>query len=104
MAPHLAFSYREFHDVPRSLVLSHRASTLLLESAFDDERDDYSPEYTVYELPLDIDLSGSWVGLSERAMREVGKIPVVAIVFDPSKRSFIDATAFDAFATKAGWW
>ena len=44
-----SFQYREFHDVPRSLVVRLPDSVLLLESSFDEGRDDYSDEYELYD-------------------------------------------------------
>ncbi len=45
------FNYREFYDVPHMIVLRRGESQILLESAFDEEIDDYSKSYKVFLLP-----------------------------------------------------
>ena len=58
MAQWIGFEYREFFDVPRSIVLSLDDHLVLLESAFSDEESEYSTDYQLYLLPSDTDLSG----------------------------------------------
>jgi hypothetical protein len=36
-----SFRYVEFYDYPRYIVLNYRGKLVLLQSAFDEERDDY---------------------------------------------------------------
>ena len=40
-----------FYDVPRTIILLVRKKWILLQSAFDEDLDDYAPEYSVYLLP-----------------------------------------------------
>jgi hypothetical protein len=87
MATWVGFEYREFFDVPRSIVLAHGSGLVLLESAFSDEVSDYSDDYELYLLPRDIDLTGSWSDLSAAAIRRLGAIPVSHVQFDPTRRS-----------------
>ena len=47
----LPIRYRDFWDVPRLIVVETEGRVLLLDSAFDDVLDEFSPEYTVYDLP-----------------------------------------------------
>jgi hypothetical protein len=90
MATWVGFEYREFFDVPRSIVLAHEGGLVLLESAFSDEASDYSDDYQLYLLPRDTDLTGSWTDLSAAAIRRLGAIPVSRVQFDPTRRSKIN--------------
>jgi hypothetical protein len=45
------FAYAGFYDVPRTIILLVRKKWILLQSAFDEDLDDYAPEYSVYLLP-----------------------------------------------------
>jgi hypothetical protein len=82
----VGFEYREFFDVPRSIVLSVEDRLVLLESPFSDESSEYSDDYELYLLPRDVDLSGSWTDLSAAAVRRLGAIPVCHVQFDPTRR------------------
>jgi len=91
------FIYREFHDVPRMLILRHRDRQLLLESRFDDIADEYESIYRVFVLPNipDQDLRGSWEGLSKKATAYLGELPVSNVVLDHTLRQEIDTTVLD---------
>jgi hypothetical protein len=82
----VGFEYREFFDVPRSIVLSVEDRLVLLESPFSDESSAYSDDYELYLLPRDVDLTGSWTELSATAIRRLGAIPVTHVQFDPTRR------------------
>jgi hypothetical protein len=86
------FIYREFHDVPRMILTSLNDQAYLLDSPFDEARDDYSPAYTIYEMPplSTLDLSGSWEGLEKLALSVVGTCPVAHVDFDATRRAQID--------------
>lgn len=86
----VGFEYREFFDVPRSIVVSLEDRLVLLESAFSDEASDYSDDYELYVLPRDVDLSGSWTDLATAAVRRLGAIPVADVQFDPSRRRLLN--------------
>lgn len=90
MTTWVGFEYREFVDVPRSIVLSLEDRLVLLQSAFSDESSDYSDDYQLYLLPGDIDLSGNWSDLSTAAIRRLGAIPVAHVQFDPSRRRLLN--------------
>ena len=89
----VGFEYREFFDVPRSIVLPLEDRLLLLESAFSDEESNYSDDYELYLLPRDIDLSGSWRQLSAAAVRRLGAIPVAHVQFDATRRRLLNITS-----------
>jgi hypothetical protein len=65
MAQWIGFEYREFFDVPRSIVLSLD----------------------------DTDLSGSWRQLSAAAIRRLGAIPVSHVQFDATRRRLLNITS-----------
>jgi hypothetical protein len=88
------FKYLGFYDVPHMLVVPYDGTRqLLLDSPFDDARDDYDAVYTVSVIPADVDLSGSWSELPGAAMLVLGTVPVRDVVLDPRKRGFIDLDA-----------
>lgn len=89
--------YRDFWDVPRVFVAQFAGRTYLFEDPFDEEAEDYTQEYQVYELPpVDADsLQGSWVGLTHGAVRILGKVKVEAITFDSSKRRSMDSALIE---------
>lgn len=89
----VGFDYREFFDVPRSIVLPLEDRLLLLESTFSDEESEYSADYELYLLPRDIDLSGSWRQLSTAAIRRLGAIPVAHVQFDATRRRLLNITS-----------
>jgi hypothetical protein len=91
------FTYREFYDVPRVIVLHHRSLQLLLDCRFDEAADEYAPSYLVYVLPADLSVDSiqSWDKLYEAALRFVGEIPVDRVIFDVTRRSEIDTDAVD---------
>jgi hypothetical protein len=98
MAHRVKIVYREFYDVPRMLIVSHRGLKLLLDSPFDESRDEYSPTYRVYVLPKEVDehTLGSWEALPQMATKSLGEIPVDQVVFDPTKRAEVDAGVIDS--------
>jgi hypothetical protein len=97
-----SFQYGEFYDYPRCIVLAHRGKLVLLHSAFDDERDDYPDEYTVYLLPGTVAAElgdGSWRFLEKVPLDPIGQIPIGKVVFDSTRRKKLDASILDALIT-----
>jgi hypothetical protein len=96
------FQYIEFHDVPRLIALKHRGTWFLLQSAFDNELDDYSKNYSVFALPDAVETylaNRSWKFLEELPARPLGEIPVNSLRFDPTLRKELDASILDQFAS-----
>jgi hypothetical protein len=85
------FVYRDFHDFPRLVVFQYEGRCILLESAFDVARDDYAPDYTVFQLKVReaASLPESWADIAEGATR-LGRIPISKVLFDPSRRRLVD--------------
>jgi len=95
-----SFQYIEFYDVPRTIALRHKGKLFLLQSAFDEKRDDYPSKYTVYRLPESVAeqlASGSWRFLEEVPVEPVGQIPIENVRFDSTKRKELDGSILDEF-------
>ena len=86
--------YRDFYDIPRIFIAAHDETQYLFDCPFDDDLDDYSDRYRVYQLPaiLEDELEGSWERLPERAESLFGSVPVGDVQFDPTKRQRINTT------------
>jgi len=99
MSQMIKFAYREFYDVPRLIVVRRGAGTYLLDSPFDDAKDEYDTEYAVYLMPElnDSDLKGDWKRLKAKALRLLGKVPVSSIGFDKTRRKEMDADVLARF-------
>jgi uncharacterized protein (TIGR00290 family) len=95
----VSFRYRGYHDVPRPIVLRHQGRLLLLDSPFDDERDEYPDTYTVYELPDSVEAilaTGPWRFLEDRDLTAIGTIQIKDVKFDQTRRAKLDATILNA--------
>src|SRR5258708_37801800 len=90
--------YRDFYDVPRMFIVRHRDHVFLFDCPFDEGLDEYPDHYSVYLLsPISSEeLDGSWTNLSQRAICNLGQIPVNSVVFDPTRRRSIDGGGLDA--------
>lgn len=92
----LPIQYRDFYDVPRMVVVEREGQLYLLDSAFDPGEDEYSDHFTIYKLPaaaaevLDRD---AWVDLPDRG-EALGRVEVVKVEFDQSKRRFVSDEVF----------
>jgi hypothetical protein len=83
--------YRDFHDVPRLVLVQTEGRYLLLDCPFDTDLDDYPPAYDVYELDADPrrTVGADWRELPARG-RRLGRVPVESIAFDSTRREAID--------------
>jgi hypothetical protein len=95
--------YREFYDVPRMFVVTYNGTQFLFDGSFRDDLDDYPDEYDVMVLPglSPQELAGSWADLPARAMRNLGRVSTVAVVFDPSRRQSIEGALLRQLLMKA---
>lgn len=94
-------SYGEFWDVPRLFVVTVDDGLLVFSSPFDEELDDYRPEYSVYFLPWSEAhrLHGSWKGITDGAELR-GTEPVSWRLFDAAtRRQLVDASVVARFAS-----
>lgn len=99
------FSYGGFYDVPRCLALRYKGKRFLLQSPFDEDLDEYPPDYSVYVFPEHADDSTPVCSpefLSETPMTCLGQIPIDHVTFDSTKRKKFDACILDRFAVVPG--
>jgi hypothetical protein len=99
MAEMTPFRYGGFYDVPRCLSLRYRERRFLLQSTFDEDLDEYQPDYSVYIVPESADDSRSVCSpefLSNTPMACIGQIPTDQVKFDASKRKELDASILDS--------
>jgi hypothetical protein len=92
------FSYGGFYDVPRCLTLRYRGRRFLLQSAFDEDLDEYPTDYSVYVVPESADDSRPMCSpefLGSTSMACIGRIPIDQVIFDSSKRKELDASILD---------
>ena len=70
MAEMTPFDCGWFYDVPRCISLRYRGRRFLLQSAFDENLDEYPGEYSVYIVPESADDSRPVCLLSSSAIRQ----------------------------------
>jgi len=92
MSELVRFKYREFYDFPRLIVVECAGHLLLLDSGFDDEKDEYSDSYEVFELPanLEIPSTDSWEGLISSRVAHIGTVKISSMRFDSTRRNALD--------------
>jgi hypothetical protein len=98
MAEMKPFTYGGFYDVPRCLSVRYRGRRFLLQSAFDEDLDEYPTDYSVYVVPESADDSPPACSpefLSNTPLTCIGQIQIQDVVFDPSKRKELDASCLD---------
>jgi hypothetical protein len=96
-----SFSYGGFYDVPRCLTLQYRGKRFLLQSAFDEDLDEYPTEYSVYILPEPADGPSPICSpefFAKTTMSLIGQIPIGEVTFDSTRRKQLDASILDRFA------
>lgn len=95
--------YREFHDVPRLVVVFLGRRRVLLDCAFDDRAEDYVDHYDVYRLPDGfVPPEGGWESLATQTTGRLEAIPVRDVRFDPTKRRFVGREAIERCAGSGG--
>lgn len=101
----LPIRYREFHDVPRAIVVEYRGDLYFLSCLFDEEIDDYPEHFSVYRLPEDandwLDDISDWSDLTSKGVC-VGTIRVADVRFDDTKRKSIDDRALNFLSAGSG--
>lgn len=98
----LPIVYRDFHDVPRTIVVSFGRQRLLLSSPFDDELDDYRPTYAVMRLPDGYaPPEVSWEPIGSDAIEPLGTIPVNDVAFDRTLRKLVSSKSLLPFLARS---
>src|SRR5262245_19489738 len=81
--------YRNFYDIPRIFVFSIDGKTYLFDCEFDDEIDDFSPHYEIYEM-ADLSLTNlpkNWHELKQRPRKQIGRVATTEVEFDATMRN-----------------
>jgi hypothetical protein len=94
----LAITYREFYDIPRTVLVEYEGDTYLLDCPFDERADAYPDEFAVYSLPEATakaarEPTSSWIDLAKSGTFR-GRVPVEQVRFDESRRRFLDSEVF----------
>ena len=100
MAEMTPFIYGGFCDVPRCLSLRYRGKRFLLQSAFDEDLDEYPDNYSVYEVPETVSDGRPICSpefLNNTPMAQIGSILIERVAFDSTKRKELDASVLDPF-------
>jgi hypothetical protein len=95
------FSYGWFWDVPRCVTFHYKGKQFLLQSAFDEDLDEYPTEYSVYVVPESADNSSPVCSpefLSQTPMSCIGQIPIEQVTFDSTRRRELDASILNRLA------
>jgi hypothetical protein len=82
--------YFSYWDVPRTVVLNHQGMTLLLDSPFEEDRDEYRPSYYVWELaptPTESLQRVTWPEVERLKVRRLDDLPVAAVRFAPKREN-----------------
>jgi hypothetical protein len=98
--PMTPFQYIDFYDFPRTIAIKHKGTFFLLQSAFDENHDDYEKTYTIYALPDSVEThlaQRSWKFLEELPAHHLGQIPIESVRFDPTRRKQLDASILHQF-------
>jgi hypothetical protein len=93
------FRYCDFWDVPRLVIVKYRDKLFLLGSYFDEALDDYDEAYTIEIVPQWVEqrIESSWDFLKEIERCVVGTVPVKEVVFDKTKRQFLNPGFLDKY-------
>jgi hypothetical protein len=94
------FRYGWFYDVPRCVTFHYKGKRFLLQSAFDEDLDEYLTDYSVYVIPEAADDSlpaCSPEFLSKTPMSCIGRIPIDQVTFDSTRRRELDASILEQF-------
>ncbi|MGF6417573.1 hypothetical protein ABH900_001040 [Stenotrophomonas sp. AN71] len=82
-------AYRGFHDLPRMMLVTDRASKCwVLDCPFEDERDDYAPVYRVHAVDADsVGLTEVWERHARGLLPDIGVLPADTLQFDETRRA-----------------
>lgn len=91
-------TYGGFYDVPRCPSFRYRGRRFSLQSAFDDELDEYPEDYSVFIVPESAGDSRPVCSpefLTNTPMVCIGQISIDQVMFDQSRRKELDASILD---------
>jgi hypothetical protein len=78
-------------------LVEYQGQSYLFDSPFDETADEYADHYDVFRMPEPTPkaLGQSWSGLRHSASEELGRVPVVAVQFDETRRNSIDTEVLE---------
>lgn len=82
------FKYWDFWDIPRTFVASYAGVWFYFQCPFEDDTEDYSEYFSVYELPpmTSEEITRGWKGLPGSSARHLGLVRTESVEFDESRR------------------
>lgn len=92
----LPIKYRDFHDMPRAIVVEHKGDVYLIDSPFNNTAGEYPDYFDVYRLHPDVASrldASSWEALASEGDL-VGRVPANAVELDPSRRTAMNEAVF----------
>lgn len=91
------FIYREFYDVPRMIVFEEYGRCYLMDGRFDENLDEYPPDYQVFELPIAVfsNIPTNWEDLPAHALRRLGVVSVATVRLDETRRKQLDGSLLE---------
>lgn len=92
------FSYGDFWDVPRLIVLKYKGHIIMLGSYFDEKEDEYGDSYSIFLLPSSTkpEMSKSlYEGKVDAKL--IGSVPIKSVVFDATKRYELNPEFLDEY-------
>jgi len=94
---YLPIRYREFYDIPRVFIVDWNGAIYLFESPFDNDRDEYQPNYSAYRLGEDLRERFDDVSWTDLAIlgEPLGSVDTGLVEFDPTRRELVNASVFE---------
>ena len=91
-------AYRDFHDVPRYVLVANDAEDafLILDAGFDEALDDHSPIYTIHDAgsdPAEASAAFERHAAGSIELPATGCIPVEHVAFDETGRAALKLTS-----------
>jgi len=99
MGEMVEFRYGGYWDFPRTIVLRYRSAIFLLHGLFNEGRDEFPEDYSVYRVPVSTEDAleiESWMFWPNESFEYLGQLPIQSITFDPTQRKALDASILDS--------
>ena len=90
------FVYREFDDVPRSVLVTLDGEALFLTCEFDPRTEAWESTFSVFTRSPAPDLA-SWWWRADETWLLLGRVPVAAVEFDPTRRTSVKLDSLNVF-------
>jgi hypothetical protein len=79
------------------IVFQESGHCYVLDGSFDENLDEYPPDYQVFELPSAVlsEMPTNWGDLMARALRRLGTVPIASVRLDETRRKQLDSSFLD---------